>query len=181
MTYVQAPSLAGVAKGHCGCLVTSLKLPGHQNDFCKTVLMERRMKPLSVRSPEQHLFLCYEFVQLSTFGIMRSDDAIYHLNQDWLKLKEVSLFPLAGTLTLIELTQKGRVECNRFIKFWENGYLQALETEDPGWVLQDEYVLSKDINQVFALTQERFDREKREGRLSEVIRRCPAIETMDPI
>ena len=32
VTYVQAASLCVMAKGHCGCLFATLKLPGHQSD-----------------------------------------------------------------------------------------------------------------------------------------------------
>ena len=124
---------------------------------------------------EAHMEWCYDFVQFDTYGVMHFEQACEYLSSGHLKLAEVSVMPLNKTLTVIELTPSGRRVTKKVKKLWTHLYVPFFKQSDPNWTMEDAYVDNALEGNAFALSRQRFDTEKSEGRLSGIIAKCPAI------
>lgn len=131
------------------------------------------MKQMLLAGTPQHMEYCHDLIHFETFGTMRFQAALDHLEGGLLSFKEVSVFPLSETLTVIELTSKGRKIVKGVRWIWNDMYLPAFKKQD--WTFEDAYEATQGSKSPFALSRERFEQERKAGRLNQIIARCPPI------
>lgn len=134
------------------------------------------MKQMLIAGTPEHMEFCQDFVHFDTFGTMRFQSALEHLENGLLSYEEISVFPLSETLTVIELTSKGRKALKGFRRIWNELYLPNFKEQD--WTLRDAYEVSQGSPAEFALSRERFEKERKAGKLATVIAQCPPIELL---
>jgi len=123
---------------------------------------------------EEHRLICYNFVQFEAFGIMDFEEAIDQIEMGHLKTKEVVIPLFTESFTVISLTGAGRKYSDNMKRIWHSIYVPAMENDD--FQLSDEYELNANHERKFAMSRQRFDREKQARRLSKVLNQCPRID-----
>ena len=123
---------------------------------------------------EEHRELCYHLAHFEDFGAMPVQQARELVEDGYLQLKEVHVLPFSASLTVIELTPKGLSESKKLRKLWDLVYEPDLKSSD--WVMQDLYDEQRGTGVRFSLSLERFEKEKKAGRLNEVIASCPPLQ-----
>lgn len=134
------------------------------------------MRQILVAGTREHMEFCHDLIHFETYGTLPFQKAIEHIDGGLLKFKEVSVLPLSETLTVIELTPKGRRALKALSGIWNEMYVPSLKEQD--WTLQDAYEASDAAASEFALSRERFEQERKAGKLAEIIARCPPIGMM---
>lgn len=135
------------------------------------------MKKMIVLGQEEHISMCYNFVQFGAFGTMSFQEAMDQLNEGHLEFDEVAIPPFAKAFSVVDFTDKGRDFLSNMRKIWDEIYRPQLE--DPALPLQDEYEIDPVLSSEFVMSRERLELERRAGRLNKVLGRCPKIELLD--
>ena len=135
------------------------------------------MKKMIVLGQEEHISMCYNFVQFGAFGTMSFQEAMDQLADGCLQHEEVAMPPIAETFSVVVLTEKGREVLKNMQAIWDTIYVPMLE--DPAFQLEDEYEIDPLLSSEFVMSRERLELERRAGRLNKVLERCPKIELLD--
>lgn len=135
------------------------------------------MKKMIVLGQEEHIWMCYNFVQFDAFGTMSFQEAMDQLHEGHLKFDEVAIPPFAKAFSVVEFTDAGRDFLCNMQKIWDEIYRPQFE--DPAFSLHDEYKIDPLISSEFVMSRERLELERRAGRLNKVLERCPKIELLD--
>jgi len=130
-----------------------------------------------VLGQEEHMWMCYNFVQFDAFGTMSFQEAMDQINEGHLEFDEVAIPPFAEAFSVVDLTDAGRDFLRNMQKIWNEIYLPQLE--GPELPLQDEYEIDPLISSEFAMSRARLELEREAGRLNKVLDRCPKIELLD--
>ena len=141
------------------------------------------MEQKKLGSP-QHCLWVLDFVNFETFGTMGFNHACENANHGYLKVSEIMLAPSANVLTVIELTAKGRDVSKKLHEIWKDFYEPVFINEVPNWEVPDPFTLSDTLSELvgfsqLALSRERFETERKAGKLNEIIKRCPPIVDLD--